>query len=467
MTRATEAQKGDTKEQVALTSIAASAGITIAKLVAGLLSGSLALISEAAHALVDTAATVVTYLAVRTSNKPPDDEHHYGHGKFESLAALAECVVLFILATVVVIHAWDRLQTGGGQFEPTLLAFAVLIVSIVVDLNRVRILRKTASETGSQALAADAIHFASDLVGSVLVLIGLAASWAGFKQGDALAALGVAGFIAIAGFQLGRRTIDTLVDKAPEGISHNIGRIIAALPGVIEVPSIRLRSGGAHLFGDVSVVVSRTLPLEAVNRLIERITAAVAADHPDLRLTVTTVPKALDDETVLERVLLTAAHNRLPVHHVTVQSVGHKLSVSLDIEVDERMRLGAAHMRASKLEAALREELGPDAEIETHIEPLAVRHIASEPAAPELAQRVVDALKAAAAMTPGVDAIHDVRVRQGEKGLLVNYHCRVATVQSVLDAHVAVDRLDRSLREQFPEIVRVTGHAEPVVVGEK
>lgn len=459
----TEAEKARTKERVALTSIAASASITVAKLIAGLLSGSLALISEAAHASVDTAATIVTYFAVRTSNKPPDEEHHYGHGKFESLAALAECVVLFILATVVVVHAWERLQTGGGQFEPTVLAFAVLIVSIVVDLNRVRILRKTASETGSQALAADAIHFSSDLAGSVLVLIGLAASWAGFKQGDALAAFGVAGFIAIAGFQLGRRTIDTLVDKAPEGISHEIGKLISALPGVIEVPSIRLRSGGTHLFGEVSVVVSRTLPLQAVNRLVDRINAAVHVNHPDLRLTVTTIPKALDDETVLERVLLTSAHHRIPVHHVTVQSTDQKLSVSLDIEVDGRMRPGAAHTRASKLEAALREELGPDVEVETHIEPLAVQHISSGPAPAEVTQRITDAIKASAAVIPDVDAIHDVRVRQAENGILVNYHCRVAAAQSVLDTHRAVDRLDRSLREQFPEIVRITGHAEPAV----
>ncbi len=191
------------KERVALSSTAVSAGITIAKLIAGLLSGSLALLSEAAHALIDTAATIMTYLAVRTANKPADEEHQYGHGKFESMAALAETVILFVLATVVVIEAWGRLKSGGGEFEPTVLAFGVLIASIIVDITRVITLRRVSRQTGSQALAADAIHFASDMVGSVLVLLGLGAVALGFKYGDALAALGVAGFIAIAGWRLG------------------------------------------------------------------------------------------------------------------------------------------------------------------------------------------------------------------------------------------------------------------------
>ncbi len=223
------------KERVALSSTFASAGITIAKLVAGLLSGSLALLSEAAHALVDTAATIMTYLAIRTANKPADEGHQYGHGKFESMAALAETIILFILATVVVTQAWERLKTGGGDFEPTVLAFGVLIVSIIVDITRVYTLRRVARDTGSQALAADAIHFASDMVGSVLVLLGLGAAALGFKYGDALAAMGVAGFIAIAGWRLGRQTIDTLLDKAPAGVSDEIRAIVSKVPGVVEI----------------------------------------------------------------------------------------------------------------------------------------------------------------------------------------------------------------------------------------
>ena len=454
--------KADRKERVALFSIAASAGITVAKLVAGLLSGSLALMSEAAHALVDTGATIVTYFAVRTANLPADEEHQYGHGKFESLAALAETVVLFILATVVVMHAWSRLATGGGDFEPTKLAFAVLIVSILVDLNRVHALRKVAKETGSQALAADAMHFASDLAGSVLVLLGLLAALFGFKYGDALAAFGVAAFIAIAGWRLGRQTVDTLLDKAPSGITEQISKLAAAVPGVVEVESVRVRHGGTQVFGDVSVIVSRTLPLDRVADVKQAIVDAVKVALPDAALTVNATPRALTDETVLERVLLVAARRRVPVHHVIVQQIGERLSVSLDVEVDSRMSLSAAHGIASKIEAALRDELGPDTEVETHIEPLQTKHLDVEDAQPAESAPIAAALQALAVDIPDLGEVHDVRVRRTAAGLIVNYHCRMDSNIDVNTVHERVDVLEHKLRNSFPGLVRVVGHAEPL-----
>jgi len=456
------AANGALKEQVALSSIAASAGITIAKLVAGLLSGSLALLSEAGHALVDTAATMMTYLAVRTANKPADEAHHYGHGKFESLAALAETIILFILATVVVTQAWERLKTGGGEFEPTVLAFGVLIASIIVDITRVHILRRVARQTGSQALAADAVHFASDMVGSVLVLLGLGAAALGFKYGDALAAMGVAGFVAIAGWRLGRQTVDTLLDKAPAGVSDEIRAIVSKVPGVVEIENLRLRPGGTHLFGDVSVVVSRTLALDQVAQVKSRILAAVSTAVPNIAFSVDVIPRALDDETVLERVLLTAARLRMPIHGVMVQNLDSGLSVSLHIEVDGRMSLGAAHAKASKLENAIRAELGPEVEVETHIEPLMVKHLEGHDAAEGVREMVAAGLTAAAREMDGLAGIHDVRVRETPAGLVVIYHCHFAADESVAAVHSTVDEVERRMRIARPDMVRIIGHAEPV-----
>lgn len=449
------------KERAALLSILASAGITIGKFVAGLLSGSLALLSEAAHALVDTGATIVTYFAVRAAHKPADAEHQYGHGKFESLAALAEMVVLFILATLVLIEASRRIAEGGGEFEPTPLAFAVLIVSIIVDINRVRGLRKVAKETGSQALAADAIHFASDLAGSTLVLLGLVAALFGFKYGDAVAAIGVAAFIAIAGWRLGRQTIDTLLDAAPKGVAERISALVIDVPGVVRVDQLRLRSGGAEIFGELEVSVSRTLPLDRVMAIKEQIQAAVRGAVANAQLTVTTVPRALDNETVLERIMLTAAKRRLPVHHVTVQDIGERMSIGLDIELDGRMSLLTAHGLASKFEAAIRDELGADVEVETHIEPLEVPHLAGEDAPQAIASAISDSIASLAATIDTIRHIHDVRVRQTPAGLIVNYHCHADSMLDIQSVHDATDFLERGVRSSHPNIIRVVGHAEP------
>lgn len=450
------------KSRAALASIFASAGLTIGKLVAGLLSGSLALMSEALHSLVDTGATIVTWFAVRAADRPADDEHHYGHGKIEAVAALAETGLLMVLAVGVLVEAARRLANPvEGAVDATWLTFGVLIVSIVVDLVRWRSLKKIAEQTRSDALAADALHFSSDLVASSLVLIGLVAMEYGFARGDALAALGVSAFIAIAGYRLGRRTIDTLVDKAPDGVADDIRAAVASVPGVAELEEVRLRAAGAVIHGEVTVAVSRTLPVERIMALKTEIEKAIAERRPEAAIKVTANTRALDEESVIERVLMAAARRRLAVHHVTVQEIDGVLSIGLDLEVDARMAHGEAHEIATGLEAAIRDELGADIEVDTHIEPMEIATLEGRDAGADETARVAAALARIAAADAAVTDVHDVRVRETPSGLVVHYHCRVDPTHSVAQVHVDVDKLDRRLMSEMKAVTRVVGHAEP------
>lgn len=450
------------KSRAALASVLASAGLTIGKLIAGLLSGSLALISEALHSLLDTGATIITLFAVRAADQPADDEHHYGHGKIEAVAALAETGLLIVLSLGVLFEAGRRLLSGAAaHVDATWLTYGVLVVSILVDVVRWRSLSKIAEETKSDALAADALHFSSDLVASSLVLAGLIATSFGFMQGDTLAAVGVSVFIAIAGWRLGRRTIDTLVDKAPEGIAQSIRDRVAEIPGVVEVEELRLRAAGPLVIGELSVGVSRTLPVERIMAIKEHISADIAALHPEASITITANTRVLDDESVIERVLMAAAHKRLPIHHITVQEIGGVKSIGLDLEVDGRMAHGAAHEIATMLEHAIREELGDDIEVDTHIEPMEIAELEGRDAAPADARRIEAALERIAARDVAVTDVHDVRVRATDRGLVVNYHCRVDPTLSVAHVHAEVDKIDRRLLAQMPDVTRVIGHAEP------
>ena len=229
-----------------------------------------------------------------------------------------------------------------------------------------------------------------------------------------------------------------MLDKAPAGLSEEIRAVVSKVPGVVEIQTLRLRPGGTHLFGDVSVVVSRTLPLDQVAQVKSRILAEVKTAVPKIAFSVDVIPKALDDETVLGRVLLTAAQQRVPIHGVMVQTLENGLSVSLHIEVDCRMSLGAAHAKASKLESAIRAELGPEVEVETHIEPLMVKHLEGHDASEGVRETAAVALMAAARDIDGLDGMHDVRVRETPAGLVVIYHCHFAADQSVAAVHNAV-----------------------------
>src|SRR5271165_463254 len=450
------------KEKVALNSIAASAGLTVAKGAVGLATGSLAILSEAAHSLLDLAATVMTYFAVRISGKPADAEHHYGHGKVESVSALAETALLFLLCGVVIWEALQRLLGGHGHaVEAKAWAFLVMIGSIVIDFFRARVLYRVAAETSSEALEADALHFGSDMWSSAAVLAGLGAVALGYQWADSAAAIVVALFICVAGWRLGRRTLDTLTDTAPAGAAGKIAADVARIPGIVAVERLRARRSGGVLFVDLVVAVSRTLPLDRVAAVKDRIVQKVREESPAAEVTVTTEPRALDDESVRERVMVIARNRGLAVHHVTAHALAARLAVALDLEVDGKLTLGAAHAIASSLEDAMREELGPSVEVETHIEPMQPHDEPSHDAAPERVAAMRDALKQIAARVDLVGEIHDVRVREADAGEIVNFHCLVDAGVKVADVHDKVDEVERALRLRFPSIGRVIGHAEP------
>lgn len=450
------------KERVALSSIAISAGLTVAKGAVGLTSGSLAILSEAGHSLIDLFATIITYFAVRISGKPADEEHHYGHGKIESVAALAATSLLFVLAAYVFWEAGARLFTGNTHaVEATFWAFAVIAASVVVDFFRARLLYRVAGETSSQALEADALHFGSDMWSSLAVLVGLGGVALGFPWADSVAAAVVAVFICIAGWRLGRRTIDTLTDTAPAGAAERIAAAARSVRGVVAVERVRVRPAGTNLFTEIAVAVSRTLPLERVAQVEREVSKAIRADMPDAEVTVISVPRALDDESVTERILVIARNRALAVHHVTVHNLKDKLAVSLDLEVDGALPLRRAHEIADALEQAIAKEFDDEVEVETHIEPLQSDGKSGRDASEDVQREIADALKTLAGERGAIRDVHDVRARETPDGLVVNFHCRADPGLSVEAVHRAVDDLERRFCEARSDVRRAIGHAEP------
>lgn len=450
------------KERVALTSLFASLALTIAKAIVGVMTGSLGILSEAGHSLIDFGATVMTFIAVRISGKPADDEHHYGHGKVEAISALAETALLFLLSAAVIFEAIRRLFFHEGvHVEATIWAFAVMAGSVVVDFFRARALSRAAKATGSQALEADALHFSSDLWSSLAVLVGLGGVWLGLPWADAVAAIAVAILICLVGWRLVRRTVDTLTDAAPRGVRERVVEIARRMPGVVAVERIRVRSSGEKDFIDLDVAVNRGLPLDRVSAIKDRLSAAILKDSPRTEVNVTTEPRAVDDETIHEKVMVIARNRALAVHHVTVHEIGDRLSVSLDLEVDGKLTLVDAHRIADQLEEAIEEELGPTVEVETHIEPLQPIDAGRE-APPERVAVVTAALAEIAAAGKVVREVHDVRVRETADGEIVNFHCRVDPTLTVATVHDKVDAVERGLKRRSPLIKRVIGHAEPI-----
>ena len=449
------------KQRVAAISIAASASMAAIKFVVGVAIGSIALISEALHSSVDLVATVITWIVVRIADKPADAEHHYGHGKIESLSALGIIALLYILAGGILVESYGRLREGAPPPTLSALPFVVLVVDIIVNFWRARALHRTAMETKSHALEADALHFASDVLGSSAVIVGLGLIALGYAWGDAAAAIAVAVLISILGLRLGKSTIETLLDRAPEGASEKAEEAIRAIPGVVDVERLRVRMVGARHFVDATVQVPRTYPIDRIDGIKRKAQDAVTTALHDADLTFTAVPVARSNESVRERIMVIARNSGLAIHHVTVHDLGGKLTVSIDLEVDGDMPLNEAHDIAHRLEHAIRDEFGADVEVDTHIEPLEPELPHGTDASADCVEAIQKALSRYAADSGAIHDVHNVRVRDTDAGEIVNFHCRAVPSMSVIYVHEKVDEIERTLRSAFPSVKRVISHAEP------
>lgn len=454
------------KQRVAFISMLSSAALASIKLVAAVFSGSLGVLSEAIHGLIDFGATIVTVFAIRWSSQPADDDHQYGHAKIESVAALLETVLLFGTAIYIAYQAILRLTTPHEQLTIAWWAFVIMLVSIAVDFNRSRALKKIAKATSSEALAADATHFESDMWSSFAVLIGLGGVWMGFQWADSVAALLVSAYICKIAWELTSTTLNTLLDAAPAGVSAQIKTIAEQLDGILSVNQLRVRPAGSMLFVNLDVNVPRLLNLVAITDLKSELTTAIHAVLPHSDISITTNPVALDNETAFDKIGLIAAQRNAAIHHITVQQIQGRMAVSFDLEVDGATPLATAHDQATTLEEAIRNGLGGDVEVESHIEPQPERLISGEPATPQLTKKLETMLRQLAKSEKSLSDLHNVRVRQTDGGVYVHYHCRFAPTETVYAVHLAIDKIENDLKSKIKNINRVIAHAEPLGVAQ-
>ena len=450
------------KKSVAMSSVLASCGMAAGKLVVGLLTGSLGILSEALHSLLDLGAAGLTYFAVSVSDRPADPGHPYGHGKVEAVSALIETGLLFVTAVWILYEAVLRLFADQVEIEVTWYSAAVMVISIIIDFSRSRALMKVAKATKSQALEADALHFSSDILSSVVVLAGLGLVYAGYPKGDAVGAIGVSLFVFHIGYGMGKRTIDVLVDAAPEGIADRVEEAARRIPGVARVELVRARPVGGTVFVEVLIRVGRVMPLDQARMVCDQVAAAVKETVVGAEAFVKAEPLTLDDESIVDTVRVAAARRGVLVHDIGVHSLGERQHVSFDIEVDEGMDIRQAHELATTIEREVEGELGSSVRIDSHIDPRRLSAVAGQPVDEATGRRLEGQVQDLAKAVPEVRNVHRIHVQQGEDGLYLTLHCRFDPATPVRAVHQATVAVEQNLRRSIAGIGRVVVHAEPL-----
>jgi cation diffusion facilitator family transporter len=451
---------GRRPELVALGSVFIGAAIVIGKLVVGLLTGSLGIVSEAVHSLLDLAASGFTLVAVRTARKPADKEHPYGHGRAENLAAFAEGVLLLITAAGIAYQAVHRLTTGGAAVNAAGYAFVLLIATLLIELGRAAVLRRVGREAGSDALLADATNRWSDVLATIGVLAGLVGVRMGLTWADSAAALLVAVIIVRAAGRVAWRSGDILIDRAATDVDKQLRSAIQAVDGVREVRSVRVRRSGPNLLGDASIATARMLPLEAAGALVDDVKRAARAVLPQLELTVLVEGQSRPSDLV-ERVHAAAARNGgvRDLHNVTVERESDgSLHLTMHAKLPGDMTLAAAAQASARLEKTLRAELPDATRIDIHLEPMEPHVVRGEDVTQRRAQ-LADRMREVVESHPTVKRLVDVELSDRHNRIHAHVVAELAGDVSLEQAHQVETELEEQIRRALPEVSEVTARA--------
>jgi cation diffusion facilitator family transporter len=455
------------KRAVAGNSVLVAFAITALKVVVGITTGSLGILSEAAHSALDLVAAIVTYLSVRVSDKPADADHQYGHGKVENFSAFIETGLLLLTCIWIIFAAVKRLFYHSVEIEPSAAAFVVMFVSIGVDAWRSRALGRIAVKYDSQALEADALHFSTDIYSSAVVILGLALVMVGRKyhvewmrQADPVSALFVAGVVVYVSWRLARKTIDALLDAAPAGVRNQILEKIRNIQGVLEVERVRIRRAGNRYFADVSVGLARSFTFQRSEQVADEVTSRVHEVLPDADVMVHSAPRARHSENIFDRIRAVATRNNFNVHDVSVQDLNGRLHVEQHLELDEQLSMKQAHDEVTHLESEMRSEVPEISTILTHIE--------SEPATIETGEQIVREpdlerqLKKIVTEFPEVLDAHEFQFKKVRGRLYVSCHCTLPDDMPLARVHDVQTALEIRFKQDAPELFRVLIHPEPM-----
>lgn len=453
-------------QRAALWSVFAAALLTGMKLIVGLLTNSLGVISEALHSGLDFAAAGITLVAVRRASKGPDSDHQFGHGKIENFAALSETIILWITSVWIIFEAWRRIELQEWP-EASVWGIVVMSIGVVVTFWQSRTLYRTAEEHGSQALEADALHFRTDMISSIVVLLGLGFVLIGIPIADPLAAIGVAIIIFVVSYRLGRRTFDALTDAAPEGLQEEIIRRVERVSGVVECKRTRVRHSGPELFVDVVVTVDETVGIAEAHGVTDRIEKALVELAVRVDVVVHVEPaegdaaqySKLDIYNQMQVIArrLSEVHS---VHNLRVFSMPEGLDIAADLEMSDDLTLEEAHTVSEDFEDRLKQLVPNVNSVTLHLETTIVESAAHD-ITPE-STHIVDAVRQIMEDASHSTTCRNIVIQKEETGVAVLINCTIPGQMTLTESHEIAESMKKRIIETISEVKSVFIHFEPI-----
>jgi cation diffusion facilitator family transporter len=450
------------KSSVAAYSILASLLMIAGKGTIGIITGSLAILTDALHSFLDLGASIITFFAVRFSEKPADRDHHFGHGKVESLAALVQVALLIVTCGWILYEAFQRLQIEYSEVELSIWAYVVVLGSIAIDISRVRVLRRTAKKYSSQALEADALNFATDIFSSLVVLVGLVAINLGIDWADPAAAIAVTVFILSAVGRMAKKSIDVLLDRAPREAERSIISVINSYREILHIDDLRLRSDGRTIFAVLLLGVDKSMSFARASELKQEIITRLNRALPAVDVTLSFSPTLDNSEDIATSVRYIVSSFDMSLHHLIVKPEDEGYFVSMHIEMPGDVTLHSAHEQATEITHKLHDTIPELKKVVIHPEPYEESCRIVDNDTDIDIDRVASKVKRIIESFPGVEDCHNIVLIRHANGLALSADMRLDGSLPLETTHETSEQVEQKLKFEIQELVSVTLHLEPI-----
>jgi len=452
------------KLRIAKTSLYAAIFIVLIKTIATVLSGSLAVLSELFHSSIDLVACVATIVAVHYSAKPPDEDHNYGHEKIESLSALFQVLILVLMCAYLVYESIHRIMYPH-EIHLNWFTFSVILLCIFIDYSRSRALMRVAKETKSQALEADALHFTSDILSSIVVLISMPFTYFSiFPLADPISAILVSVIIVLTTLKLSRRAIDSLMDRVPKGTQEHIRAEVAPIKGVEGIKNLRIRGTGSKLYVDMTVFISRTKMFSQTHEIMDSVERRIKEIVPNSDIVIHSEPVESKNETLNEKIRLIVNDAGFKCHDIFSHKIEQDIFSELHVEIQDTNDLITAHSKISELEKKIKDAIPIISSVKIHIdepseilfETVDITNISSE---------IIHITGTILKENKFVKNYSDIKVIRSHGKIRVSMNCVFGSENTFDEVHDLVTILESkiylSLKERYSNLSNVMIHAEP------
>jgi len=454
------AQDSRENQSAALKGIFSGGVLSVVEITAGLISGSLGLVSSALNSMTDTIAAVITFFAVKASSKPPDEVHMYGHQKIESAAAIGEVVLLFIICVWIVYSAVIRLITAEARVEQFWIALSTNFLSVALDSFAYFSLRRAIRKRASEASEAGSLHFLNDLLIAIVVIVGLAFYRFGAWYADSIAALGIVSFIVYSSIDLVRNSFSVLLDAAPPGSVEQLRSQILKVPGVKGTRHIRIRKAGSQFFVDAQVNIDGYLPISQAHMIVSQIEEQITHLFPDSDIMIHTEPHIGEDPLSVIRLVASRTPEIKGIHGIVIKTIKQRLYVAYHLELDQEISVKTAHQVASQMERQLNTSLKNVASIISHLEPGAGIMQRSEEKSKET--KLQEQIIRVSESFPSISSTHEIQILAHDDRYSVTLHCAIDGSIPLIEAHDISTKMEEEIKRIDERIDDVVIHCEPV-----